>query len=340
MAVILVTGATGRVGANLTRALIEAGHRVHALQLPDDPKASKLKTLDCAVFEGDLRDGEALARAAAGCEAVFHTACMMGLPAGMTRGEYFDINVRGTLNVLEAARAAEVERFIYTSSDVVYPSAYAPLYWPVDEAHPRRSDKPYGMAKILCEDMVWTYHREQTVRATVLRPGGQIVAGEEFLRGWTVGTMVGLMKAAAQSRAGHMYLPGQRPWEALEALAEGPAQLVSIADAEGQPWIWSRCDVRDVVQGHLLALARPEAIGETFNIAPPMGHPLTEAVPLAAAATHQDYLEWRAPMRWVYWNSNVKARQLLDYRPEFDTRRMMEDAARAAAGADIGVIPA
>lgn len=107
----LVTGATGFVGWHVARRLIEKGHRVRALVRP----GSRLRELEAEPAAGDLRDPESLTRAAAGCGLVFHVAADYRLWARQPE-ELYESNVRGTRNVLEAARRAGVERVVYTST--------------------------------------------------------------------------------------------------------------------------------------------------------------------------------------------------------------------------------
>jgi dihydroflavonol-4-reductase len=107
----LVTGATGFLGWHVARKLIERGHRVRALVRP----GSRVRELDVEVVTGDLRDPESLSRAAAGCGVVFHVAADYRLWA-KNPADLFRSNVDGTRNMLEAARQAQVERLVYTST--------------------------------------------------------------------------------------------------------------------------------------------------------------------------------------------------------------------------------
>lgn len=107
----LVTGATGFLGWHVARKLVERGHRVRALARP----GSRVRELDVEVVTGDLRDGDSLARAAAGCGLVFHVAADYRLWA-KDPSELFRSNVDGTRNMLQAARQAGVERLVYTST--------------------------------------------------------------------------------------------------------------------------------------------------------------------------------------------------------------------------------
>ena len=102
---MLVTGATGRIGANLCRVLRERGFRIRAIVLPGDPAVAKLAGLDAEIVEADLRDEQAVVRACEGVDAICHLAALMGPDAGeMPVPEYWHLNVDATLHVLEGAR--------------------------------------------------------------------------------------------------------------------------------------------------------------------------------------------------------------------------------------------
>src|SRR5712691_10767957 len=108
---ILVTGASGFIGWHVARALVQSGQAVRALVRP----GSQVREIEVEVFTGDLRDPESLRRAVAGCKLVFHVAADYRLWAA-NHGELYESNVGGTRNLLEAARTANVERVVYTST--------------------------------------------------------------------------------------------------------------------------------------------------------------------------------------------------------------------------------
>jgi len=338
---ILVTGATGRVGSNLVKALVERGDSVRSLVMPDDPKRSKLDGIDTEIVEGDLTDPESLDKAVAGVEAIIHTACVMGRPETMSREKYFDINVKGMLFLLEAVRnhIDAIQKFVYMSSDAIYPAAYAPLYTPVDERHPKLPNEEYGMIKRLDEEMLWTYRRELDLPASIVRPGA-IAACDEILRGWNGALAVSLMKRAEQAKRGPLYIPGQKPYETIEKQAQPLNSYAIIRDTEGKPWKWHKTDVRDVVHGTICALDSDSAIGEDFNILGPCAIPFDEAVKYLAEKQGVSYIECEAPVQWVYECDITKARNMIGYRPQYDLYRMVDDALAFQRGEDIGVIPA
>ncbi|HEY7956017.1 MAG TPA: SDR family oxidoreductase [Polyangia bacterium] len=145
-----VTGASGHVGANLVRALLDRGIEVKALVRPGVESVA-LDGLDLERAEGDLRDPESLARALAGCDRMYHVAAFVSLRAGDQR-EIFQTNVIGTKNVLEAAERAGVERSVFCSSFGAV--GCNPSGGPSDESHtvdPSETHLDYELSKAIAE---------------------------------------------------------------------------------------------------------------------------------------------------------------------------------------------
>ncbi len=150
---ILVTGAGGFIGSHLTERLVECGYDVRAFVhynsfntwgwLDTLPKA----VMDnVEVFQGDIRDPHGVDRAAEGAGAVFHLAALIAIPFSYHSPDaYVDTNIKGTLNVLQAARRHSVSRVLVTSTSEVYGTAQ---YVPIDEKHPFQGQSPYSATKI------------------------------------------------------------------------------------------------------------------------------------------------------------------------------------------------
>jgi dTDP-glucose 4,6-dehydratase len=172
---VLVTGADGFIGSHLTEALTEAGHQVRALAYYNSfngwgwldrlPKA----TLDAIeVRTGDVRDFHCVKDAMQGCDAVFHLAALISIPYSYQAPEsYVDTNVKGTLNVLQAARELKVKRVVHTSTSEVYGTA---RYVPIDEMHPLTGQSPYSASKIGADQMAVAYHASFGVPVCIVRP--------------------------------------------------------------------------------------------------------------------------------------------------------------------------
>ena len=150
---ILVTGATGRLGANLIKALAGQGVKVRAFVLPGDSAVEQLKPFDPEVITGDLSNEQHVAQAVHGVDGIVHCAAVMGEPKGMTHYRFFDINVRGSLNVFEAAAHSETEvrKLVYISSTAAYSvTTSGPV---IKEDDTLRPDAFYGMTKCVNEEM-------------------------------------------------------------------------------------------------------------------------------------------------------------------------------------------
>lgn len=172
---ILVTGADGFIGSHLTQRLVEGGAKVTALALYNsfdrfgwlDALAPEIRGA-LTLLRGDVRDGPFMLRAAEGCDLVFHLAALIAIPHSYVAAQSFvEVNVGGTLNVLEAARRHAVGRLVHTSTSEVYGTARTT---PIDEAHPLQAQSPYAASKIAADSLVEAYARSFSVPAVILRP--------------------------------------------------------------------------------------------------------------------------------------------------------------------------
>jgi len=342
---ILVTGATGRLGANLTRQLRERGYAVKALVIPDDPKRTKLDGLDIEVIVGDLRDEGLCPKLVADVDAVIHTANILGPPSGMDKDTFFDINVKGTFHLLDAAaqRADALKRFVHVSSDAVYPMGNHQIdtcYQPVDELHPKRPAGLYALTKMINEQTVESYRLSHGLQTAMIRPAGMF-AGKEVLPRWTVGFVTGLLRSAIRQPTSGIHHPDlEKSVERLQADAESPTQLCVPHDPQGRPWLYSPADARDVAHACICALEHPAAVGEAFNAAVPHPFSFDEVATYLAEQTGRTIFEIDVPVRWVYWSDIRKAKSLIGYQPQGDLERVFDTALAHEAGESIDVIPA
>ncbi len=172
---ILVTGADGFIGSHLTEALLRRGCDVRAFVLynsfghrgwldhsPEDIRA------DLDVFAGDIRDPHGVRSAMRGCDLVFHLAALIGIPYSYHSPDtYVDTNVRGTLNVLQAARELGIGKLVHTSTSEVYGTA---RYVPIDEAHPLQGQSPYSATKIGADQLALSFHQSFDTPVAIARP--------------------------------------------------------------------------------------------------------------------------------------------------------------------------
>ena len=160
---VLITGADGFIGSHLTEALVRQGHSVRAFVMYNS--LSSWGWLDyCApevagkfqVFAGDIRDSHGVKAAMRGCEAVLHLAALIGIPYSYHSPDtYVDTNIKGTLNILQAARELGVKRVIHTSTSEVYGTAQ---FVPITEAHPLNAQSPYSATKIAADQLANSFY--------------------------------------------------------------------------------------------------------------------------------------------------------------------------------------
>ena len=175
MSKILVTGAGGFIGSHLTELLVEKGYDVKAFVHYNsfgtwgwiDSFSRNVKD-HIEIFSGDIRDPNGVRNAMRGCDAVFHLAALIAIPFSYHSPDtYVDTNVKGTLNVLQAARDLEVSRVLVTSTSEVYGTAQ---YVPIDEKHPYQGQSPYSATKIGADRLAEAFYRSFDLPVTIVRP--------------------------------------------------------------------------------------------------------------------------------------------------------------------------
>ena len=172
---VVVTGADGFIGSHLTEALVAHGCDVTAFCYYNSFNSwGWLDTVPAEisrrikVFMGDVRDPNGMRTALKGADVVFHLAALIGIPFSYhSPDSYVDTNVKGTLNVLQAARDFELERVVVTSTSEVYGTA---LYVPIDETHPRQGQSPYSASKIGADAMAKAFHSSFDLPVVTARP--------------------------------------------------------------------------------------------------------------------------------------------------------------------------
>lgn len=172
---VAVTGAEGFIGSHLVEGLVARGHHVRAMTqynsfgtrgwldgLPEE-------VLDnVTVIPGDVRDAATVTKFVAGCRTVYHLAALVSVPHSYEAPRmHVETNVLGTLNVLDAVRAAGTPRLVHTSTSETYGSA---RYVPMDEKHPQTAQSPYAASKIGADRMAESYHHAFGVPVVTVRP--------------------------------------------------------------------------------------------------------------------------------------------------------------------------
>ena len=175
MSKVLVTGSDGFIGSHLVEELVKKGYEVRAFvyynsfnnwgwldTMPEDI----MKHVE--VFAGDVRDPNGVRTAMKGCDAVFHLAALIAIPYSYHSPDaYVDTNIKGTLNILQAARDLGTKRVLVTSTSEVYGTAQ---YVPIDEKHPYQGQSPYSATKIGADRLAESFYRSFDLPVTIVRP--------------------------------------------------------------------------------------------------------------------------------------------------------------------------
>ncbi|MHB8110070.1 MAG: NAD-dependent 4,6-dehydratase LegB [Syntrophorhabdaceae bacterium] len=172
---VLVTGSDGFIGSHLVEMLLQKGYDVRAFVYYnsfnswgwlDTFSQEKLNSIE--VIAGDVRDPNGMRNAVKGVDAVFHLAALIGIPFSYhSPDSYIDTNIKGTLNVLQAARDENVSRVIVTSTSEVYGTA---RYVPIDENHPFQGQSPYSASKIGADRIAESFYRSFGLPVIIARP--------------------------------------------------------------------------------------------------------------------------------------------------------------------------
>lgn len=316
---ILVTGATGRIGANLVKALLEKGHRIRGFVYPGD--ASRAHKLDkypqVEIMAGDLRNYDDVKTALEGMEVIYHLAAAFGGP--FDNRDYLAINGGGALNLLEVARTLpNFHRFIYASTEAVY--------WELTQKgrlfeKPITEDMvakyhhmPYFLTKWIGEELCMTYHYQYQVPVTVFR-FSTVIEPSEFLN---------------ESGLPARFL--------LSPVVKGSEKLVIKLNPDGRPYKEQLCDVRDIASGLVLGMEKDQAVGEVFNLAGAVMFEWGETVRYLSKRFNIGYIEEKQPQAHFFEIDITKIRKLLGYEPIHDLKSVVDTALAIRRGEDVGVI--
>ncbi|MFN8093003.1 MAG: NAD-dependent epimerase/dehydratase family protein [Vicinamibacteria bacterium] len=253
---VALTGASGYTGGRLLEALQRRGDEVRVLVRPSSDAGARLAAGGAAIVPGGLTDAAAIASLVEGCDAVLHVAAVYRT-AGHPDEYYREVNVGGTGRLLEAAAQAGVRRFVHTSTVGVHGDVKNP---PADETAPFAPGDVYQRTKAEAEALALRYHRERGVPVAVVRPGA-------------------------------IYGPLEtRLLKLFRAIARGRYAVVGDGRSLYHPVY-----IDDLVRGFLLALERPEAVGESFLVCGPRYVSQDELAALVARHTGGRVLPFHVP---------------------------------------------
>ncbi len=296
---VLITGADGFIGSHLTEEMVRQGYDVRAFAvynsfnswgwLDQSPKEIK-SSLD--VFMGDIRDPHGVKQAMSGCDVVLHLAALIAIPYSYHSPDtYVDTNIKGTLNLLQAARESGVSKFVHTSTSEVYGTA---RFVPITEEHPLQGQSPYSASKIGADQMAMSFHDSFQTPVAIIRPF-------------------------------NTYGPRQ------SARAVIPTVITQIANEKKEIKLGSLHPTRDfnyiedTVRGFIDVMESDASVGEVINIGSNYEISIGETVQLIAEIMNSnveivtDSSRLRPEKSEVerLWADNQKAKRLLDWEPKY-----------------------
>ena len=251
---VLVTGADGFIGSHLVEELLTAGCHVRAFVFynsfnsrgwldtlpPDRQRALEF-------FAGDVRDPHGVRTAMEGCDVVFHLAALIAIPFSYhSPDSYVDTNVKGTLNVLQAARQLGVARVLVTSTSEVYGTA---RYTPIDEQHPLQGQSPYSATKIGADRLAEAFYRSFDTPVVIVRP----------------------FNTYGPRQSARAVIP-----TIITQLLSGATELRLGSVTPSRDFIY----VRDTVRGFVALAGTDDAIGEEVNVATGTEHSIEDVADL------------------------------------------------------------
>jgi len=304
---VLVTGADGFIGSHLVEALLARGCTVRSFVYYnsfnswgwlDTLPAEQQRTLD--VFAGDIRDPNGVREAMKDCDVVFHLAALIAIPFSYhSPDSYVDTNIKGTLNVLQAARQLNVQRVLVTSTSEVYGTAQ---YAPIDEKHPFQGQSPYSATKIGADRLAESFYRSFETPVVIVRPF-------------------------------NTYGPRQSARAVIPTII---TQLLSGVDEISLGSVSPTRDfnyVKDTVQGFIALAEADGAVGEEVNIATNTEYSIGDVAndlirqlnPSARIVTQEDRLRPDKSEVFRLIGDNQKIKRIAGWSPSYDLSAGLAD---------------
>ena len=306
---VLITGADGFIGSHLLERLLEEGSIVRAFCFYNsfnslgwiDSLPTELRN-EIEIFTGDIRDPYGVKKAVKDCDIVFHLAALIGIPFSYhSPDSYVDTNIRGTLNVLQAAREASVEKIMVTSTSEVYGTA---LYVPIDEKHARQGQSPYSATKIGADSLADSFFRSFGLPVTIVRP----------------------FNTYGPRQSARAVIPS-----IITQLLSGKTEIKLGSLHPTRDFVF----VKDIVQANLKAMRATNAgSGEAFNIATGQTSSLLDLLDALGELTGKKIVpQFRDARQGDIKNSSAdisRAKQILNYAPRHTLKSGLEILLRSS----------
>lgn len=306
-----VFGASGMLGRRMVAALRARGLAVRALV-----HRTPLDAMGVETVAGDIADPRAVAAVVAGADLVVHLAT-----AKEDAATFFDASIRGTFNVLEAARAAQVKQLLLVGGDAALGIWFYPHPAPLTEDSPFRAyPGHYAFSKVIEEVMAQQYAGQYGLPVTVLR-SSWIFEGDDLLRHFS------LLRNIDPAEPGHGF--GDVTPEILELVRQRHERIPILVDAVGAPLRRHIVHIDDVLQAFDRMLGNAAAIGRTFNIAGPAPFDYASAARMLSDRLLIPTVALRCPRYHGFAIDIGRARRELGYAPENDFARMADRAIAA-----------
>lgn len=335
---ILVTGISGRIGANVARHYLAEGHAVRGLVWPGDRQARKLALIGADIVEGDLANLADVRRAVEGQDAILHLGAAFQAGGPFTPEQYFDTNVKGTFNVLQAAlELGDALRHLIVASTDATMDKYPPEGFDAplrEDSLPLSTTAWYGYSKVLCESLVDRFVRAESLRATVVRFANVWGAGEAL-------TFPQFHLATFLPQFANRTDPGGRAtYAALQAAQDSGHALIVACDRNGRPWKKHNLEVRDIVHAFDRALGNPTTFGRTYQIASREPFTWDHVVPYIAEQTGATFARIALDTVPTYYEYDLTAaRRDFGYDPPLTVREMVDEALRFRREGSGSLIP-
>ena len=299
---VLVTGAEGFIGSHLTETLVRNGFKVRAFVLYNS--FNSWGWLDrCAddvegefeIFQGDIRDPHGVKEAMKGCDAVIHLAALIAIPFSYNSPDtYVDTNVKGTLNVLQAARELGVKRIIHTSTSEVYGTA---RFVPITEEHPLQGQSPYSATKIAADQLAFSFFSSFDLPVVTIRP----------------------FNTYGPRQSARAVIP-----TIITQIANGASKIQLGAITPTRDFSY----IQDTVNGFLAALNSTNGLGQVVNLGSNFEVSIGETVSLIAEGMNVTVEISSSEERWRpenseverLWADNSKAKELFGWQPNYGGR--------------------